>query len=79
MFRKAGLVLIGLGILIAFIGILFLLLDRAGGTRFWNWFGRLPGDIRIERDGFVFFFPLTSMLLLSLIFNLLIWLIRRLF
>ncbi len=42
-----------------------------------NWLGRLPGDIRIVRDNFRFYFPLTTMLLLSLLLNLLLWAFRR--
>ncbi len=41
--------------------------------------GRLPGDIRIERDGFSFYFPLTTGLLLSLGLTLLLNLLLRLF
>ncbi|NJC88658.1 MAG: DUF2905 domain-containing protein [Desulfuromonas sp.] len=39
--------------------------------------GKLPGDIRIERESFSFYFPLGTCLLLSLIFSLLFWLFRR--
>lgn len=38
---------------------------------------RLPGDIRIERDGFTFYFPITTMLLLSIVGTGLLWLVRR--
>lgn len=38
---------------------------------------RLPGDIVIERPGFKFFFPLTTMLLVSAALSLLAWLLRR--
>lgn len=49
---------------------------------FWPWlaripFGRLPGDIRIHRDGFDFFLPITTGLLVSAVLSLLIWLFRR--
>lgn len=49
---------------------------------FWPWlrklpFGRLPGDIVIEREHSVFYFPVTSMLLLSLVISLLLWIFRR--
>jgi hypothetical protein len=37
-----------------------------------NWIGNLPGDIKIERENFRFYFPLTTMLLVSLLINLLI-------
>jgi hypothetical protein len=48
----------------------------------WPWlaklpFGRLPGDIVVEREGFRFYLPLTTGILLSLIVSLVIWLFRR--
>jgi Protein of unknown function (DUF2905). len=44
-----------------------------------RWFGNLPGDIRIERPGFSFYMPLTSMLLLSAVASVVIWVARKLF
>jgi hypothetical protein len=38
---------------------------------------RLPGDIVIDRPGFKFFFPITTMLLISLVISLIAWLFRR--
>jgi DUF2905 family protein len=48
----------------------------------WPWLRRLPlfhlpGDIIIDRPGFKFFFPLTSMLLISAVISVLTWLFRR--
>ena len=48
----------------------------------WPWLRRLPlfhlpGDIIIDRPGFKFFFPLTSMLLISVAISILAWLFRR--
>jgi hypothetical protein len=43
-----------------------------------GWFGRLPGDIRIERDSVHVYVPLASMLVLSVALSLLLYLIRRL-
>jgi len=48
----------------------------------WQWLRRLPvfrlpGDIVIDRPGFKFFFPITTMLLLSVLLSLLAWLTRR--
>ena len=43
----------------------------------FNWFGRLPGDIRIETERGKFFIPITSMVLVSLLLTLLINLFRR--
>ena len=39
--------------------------------------GRLPGDIRIERPGFKFYFPLVTCLLLSALVTVVVWLLRR--
>ena len=39
--------------------------------------GRLPGDIRIERPNFRFYFPLTTCLLASALLTLILWLVRR--
>ena len=39
--------------------------------------GRLPGDIRIDRDNFKFYFPLTTCLLISVVMTLILWLLRR--
>ena len=42
-----------------------------------SWFGRLPGDIAIRRDGFSFDVPVTSCLLVSLVISLIVWLVGR--
>ncbi len=39
--------------------------------------GKLPGDIRIERNNFSFYFPLTTCILISLLLSLIFWLFRR--
>ena len=48
----------------------------------WPWLGklplgRLPGDIVIERENWRFYFPVTTMVLISLVLTLLLWLFRR--
>ena len=48
------------------------------GDKF-KWFGSLPGDIRIEKPGFSFYMPITSMLLVSALLSLVIWLVRKVF
>jgi hypothetical protein len=42
-----------------------------------NWIGRLPGDIRIERENFRFYFPITTMILFSLLLTVIVNLVRR--
>jgi hypothetical protein len=44
-----------------------------------HWIGKLPGDIKIEKPGFKLYFPLTTMLLASLILNGILWLIKKYF
>ncbi len=66
--------LIFFGILLIVIGMLILLLGRLGGLGF----GRLPGDIVIQKDNFSCFFPLTSMILFSILLTLLLNLLARL-
>jgi uncharacterized protein HemY len=41
-----------------------------------NWIGNLPGDVRIERENFRFYFPFTTMLLFSLLVNVVIRIVR---
>lgn len=44
-----------------------------------NWLGRLPGDIRIESENLKIYFPIVTMLLLSLLLNIVIWLYKKYF
>lgn len=62
------------GIAIVVIGLVIWL----AGDKL-HWFGRLPGDIRVERENFRFFMPITSMILLSIVLSLLLWVFRRFF
>jgi hypothetical protein len=64
------LVLLVLGLVIAGVGLVWILAPSL------PWLGRLPGDIRIERENFRFYFPLVTCLLLSLVLSLVMWLIR---
>jgi membrane protein implicated in regulation of membrane protease activity len=71
-FRHLGWILVLLGGGLLLIG---LLLVAAGRLPF---LGRLPGDIRIQRGGWTFYFPVVTCLLLSLLLTLLLNLIVRL-
>ena len=67
-----GWTLLVLGLVIAGVGLVWILAPSL------PWLGRLPGDIRIERENFRFYFPLVTCLLLSLVLSLVMWLIRLL-
>ena len=71
MMPNPGRLLIILGLTLAAAG---LLLTFAGKTPL---IGKLPGDLRIERENFSFYFPLGTCLLLSLLLSLIFWLFRR--
>jgi len=66
-----GKTLIYLGILLVVIGLIFSLAGKL------PWLGRLPGDITVERDGFTFYFPLTTCILISVIISLVLYFFRR--
>ncbi len=62
-------ILIITGILVLVVGLLWPWLANLG-------LGRLPGDILIQRDGFTFYFPITTMLIVSAVLTLIFWLFR---
>jgi hypothetical protein len=71
--QHTGRYIILAGILIIIIGIIiYFFHDRL------HWIGRLPGDIRVEKEHFRFYFPITTMILASMILTLMIYLIRKL-
>lgn len=70
--RSIGLFLVIAGVVLALIGLL-------AWTGALSWFGKLPGDVRIEREGLRVFFPITSMILVSVVLSLILNLIRRFF
>ena len=58
------------GLVLVALGVAWPLIAKLG-------LGRLPGDLRIERDGFGFYFPITTSLIISVAVSLLLWLFRR--
>ena len=75
-----GKLFIGIGSVMAVLGVLFLFADRVPGIgSLFGWFGKLPGDISIKRDNFSLFFPLGTSLLLSVVLSLLFYLVSWIF
>jgi hypothetical protein len=68
---ELGKVLVLAGVAITLVGALL-----AWGPPL-PWLGRLPGDVRIERPGFSFHFPIATSLVISLVLSLLFWLLSR--
>jgi Protein of unknown function (DUF2905) len=63
-------ILIAIGAVLLLVGLLWPWLSRLG-------LGRLPGDIRIETESGIFYFPITTCVVISIVLSLVIWFIRR--
>lgn len=68
---STGLLLIGAGAVVILLGILVW----AGAL---SWFGRLPGDLRVERPGLRLYVPITTMILVSIALSIALAILRRL-
>jgi hypothetical protein len=72
--QQTGKYILIIGIVIVAFGILvYVFHDHL------KWIGRLPGDIRIERENFRFYFPLATMIIFSLLITLIINILKRFF
>ena len=69
--EPVGRTLLLIGLVVAVVGLVLVLAPRI------PFIGRLPGDIRFERDGVVVFIPLGTMLVVSLILTLVLNIIGR--
>jgi len=70
--RDTGLYLLMLGGIIVVVGAcIYFFHDKL------HWIGRLPGDIRIERDNFRVYIPITTMLIFSAVLSLVLYIIRK--
>jgi len=70
--RQLGLVIVAVGVVTVVVGVLV----AVGGL---SWFGRLPGDIRIESGDTRVYVPVVSMLVVSVVLSLLLAVFRRFF
>ena len=69
--RELGKFVVIIGIIMALVGLIM-----------WSgfapkWLGRLPGDIRIEREHSAFYFPIVTCIILSIVLSLLLSIFRR--
>lgn len=62
------------GIIFIIVGLLLYFLGHH-----LSWLGKLPGDVRVEKENFRFYFPITTMILISLILTIIINIIRKFF
>lgn len=69
-----GKTLVIVGLVISALGALFVLSKSVP----WLRIGRLPGDIIIEKDGFTFYFPIVTMILVSIVATIVFYIITAL-
>lgn len=69
-FENIGKVLLFIGVAIAFAGFVLLVLGKTG-------LGRLPGDLIIKRDHLTVYIPITTMILVSILISLLLYLFSK--
>ena len=77
-----GKTLILAGCFLALAGVVLLLVEKGAGSggplgEWLGWFGKLPGDISVKRDGFSFYFPLTTSILISIVLSLLVYFMSK--
>lgn len=70
--QTIGKFLIITGIILVFGGIILWFFGNK-----LTWLGNLPGDIKVEKENFRFYFPITTMIIVSVALTLMIWLVRR--
>ena len=68
-----------LGQLIVVLGLILIVLGLVTMRGWLGWFGHLPGDVRVERPNVRIFVPIVSTLLISILFSVLSYVLRRLF
>jgi len=67
-----------LGKFVVIIGVVMTLVGLVMWSGFApKWLGRLPGDIRIEREHSAFYFPIVTCIILSIVLSLLVSIFRR--
>lgn len=62
--------LVTIGLVILLVGLFWPVISKLG-------LGRLPGDILVKREGFTFYFPLATSIIISVALTLIIWWFRR--
>jgi hypothetical protein len=69
--RQFGWILVVIGLVIVLMGGLLLLSGKI------PFFGRLPGDIMVKREHFTIYFPIVSMLIISAVISIILFLVRK--
>ncbi|CUS05084.2 conserved protein of unknown function [Candidatus Promineifilum breve] len=71
---EMGRLLVVIGLAVAFCGVIILI-----AIRFFPWLGNLPGDMRFEGQNYKVYFPLATMILVSILATILLNVLLRIF
>ncbi len=69
--NSLGKLLILFGLMLIVVGLIFIVAGRM------PWFGRLPGDIYVQKKNYTIFFPITTSIIISVILSILLILFKR--
>lgn len=70
--QQFGKIIIIIGVLLVVSGIIIYFFSDK-----FQWFGNLPGDIKIKKEHFSFYAPIASMILISLVISFIIWILNK--
>lgn len=66
-----------LGRIFVIVGLVIIVTGALLWSGYGGWLGKLPGDIRIERNHSAFYFPIVTCIVISFVLSLLMWIFRR--
>jgi ribosomal protein RSM22 (predicted rRNA methylase) len=75
-FGGMGRILVFMGLVMVGLGGLVIVLEKGFPAGF-QWIGRLPGDLYIQRKNFTFYFPLATGFVISVLLSVILWLLMR--
>ena len=70
--QQTGKYILIAGLIIVLIGAVLWLFGNK-----LSWLGRLPGDLYVKKENYTLYIPITTMILLSIVITLIMWLIRK--
>ena len=77
MFSDAGKFIVVAGIITVAFGLLIMNFESTASSRWFNWLGNLPFDIKIEKNNFRFYFPIGTSIILSILLSLTLYIVNK--
>ncbi|NTW70435.1 MAG: DUF2905 domain-containing protein [Chlorobiaceae bacterium] len=77
MFSDAGKLLVIAGAVTIVVGLFMMASGKTGITGWFNWFGSLPFDMKIEKENFRLYFPLGSSILISILLSMIFYFLNK--